>query len=107
MELVNEFIIVPGCRVTVKAENNIVAIRSVFKYDFSLSLTVKTLPDYMITLKYIFSCNDAIGKRNANNLIYAIPYEVLTNKKSENRHHVIKHEKTGLHGVEVETTERW
>ena len=27
VELVNEFLIVPGCRVTVKAENNIVAIR--------------------------------------------------------------------------------
>ena len=26
-ELINEFLIVPGCRVTVKAENNIVAIR--------------------------------------------------------------------------------
>merc|ERR1712131_569447 len=74
LELINEFLIVPGCRVTVKAENNIVAI----------------------------SANDAIGARNANNLIYAIPYEVRTNKKSENSHHVIKMEKTCSSGVEVD-----
>ena len=49
-----------------------------------------------------FSANDAIGVRNANNLIYAIPYEVCTNKKSENSHHVIKMEKTCSSGVEVD-----
>ena len=35
-ELINEFLIVPGCRVTVKAENNIVAIRYLCRYQIDI-----------------------------------------------------------------------
>ena len=65
----------------------------------------KTYSTLSVSNKYfllLFSANDAIGSRNANNLIYAIPFEVCTNKKSENSHHVIKMEKTCSSGVEVD-----
>lgn len=52
-ELVNEFQIQPSCRITVKAENRILAI----------------------------SLNDIHDADHANNSIYAIPYDVLVNRR--------------------------
>ena len=53
MELVNEFQIQPSCRITVKAENGILAI----------------------------SLNDVNDEHHANNSIYAIPLDVLVGKR--------------------------